>query len=197
MAINQIIIKQIVSRQASLIVVAIFFLGLLVTLGCWSGEEKVIKPLNLVAQQHDGHYTVESFLIDGEPPEDRMTRLPGEEVKFSLTFTRHQRPESSEEGQKVETPFGQPSNPYPLSGYILLETKENNMYATGSQTQVQKVSIPNQPGPTTQSVDFSLTMLDSSLADFAQQHCLGRYCKIVVAEGGSKVVSQKIYIAKE
>ena len=151
--------------------------------GCGPAKEKIIKvkPKSVRATINEGHYEVHSFLIDGELPIEGMMRMPGSEIKVSVSFTRNwDVPQDNE-----------------LMAFVVRETRERDGLAAGSQVTYSELEIACRPGKVTQTVDFKIPLLDSTAANVAEEGGLGRYCRIILAEAKSEIVSHKILIAKE
>lgn len=126
-------------------------------------------------------YDVESFLIDGEPPTDGMTRMPGAEVIVTVTFTRNWDVPKHKSTRVV----------------LVGERKESDVLRAGSHSrQYYRDDIPSRPGKIKQTIKATIPLLDAADADRIEKNCLGRYCKLIISEAGSEIVSHKIYIAK-
>ena len=155
----------------------------LVASGCFPTNERIVKvnPKFVVATVNEGHYEVQAFLIDGEPPTEGMMRMPGSEINVSVTFTRK---------------WDVPDN-VNLTAIEVIDTKGSDMTQSGSHLVSNQYEIPSRPGKVTQTVDFKIPLLDSTAANYAEEGGLGRYCRIILAEAKSEIVSHKILIAKE
>ncbi len=130
---------------------------------------------------NEGHYEVQSFLIDGELPTEGMMRMPGSEINVSVTFTRNWDVPKDKE----------------LTAFVVRETRERDTLAAGTQVTFSELEIPSRPGKVTQTVDFKIPLLDSTAANVAEGGGLGRYCRIILAEAKSEIVSHKILISEE
>lgn len=172
--------KTISSKNARVHLFPILLLMIVVLSGCWSGQEKIHKVFALVAEVVEGDYHVESFLIDGEPPTEGMTRMPGSEVIVTVTFTRN-----------WDVPKDKP-----IRVFLVGELKEGNIHRAGSHTMQYEDEIPSRPGKIKQTIKATIPLLDAADADRAEKIGLGRYCKLIISELGSEIVSHKIYIAK-
>jgi hypothetical protein len=164
-----------------LLILPILTLAIMGLGGCWSSQEKVHKLFVVVAEVVEGDYQVESFLIDGKPPVEGMTRLPGEQVTVTVTFTRN-----------WDVPDGRS-----VQAFLVRELKEGDLHRAGCHTTYHREDIASRPGRIKQTINTKIPLFNAENAAMAEKHGLGRYCKIIIAEARSEIVSHKIYLARE
>lgn len=150
--------------------------------GCFSGE-RVNKPEKAswrVAEVTPGAYDLESFVVNGVPLDQQLAILPGEKLKVEVSFNRKQRP-ATQRG---------------VVAYIVAEKRENETNQRGTQVIVKQQGLPTSAGLGKRSIKTELDGIDEQTADFLENHTLGRYIILILAEGDSQISERKIEIVK-